>query len=378
VTLEILAVQGIPEVSPGADLAALIAAHAPLLRDGDVLVVTSKIVSKAEGQLRDVDREQAIDDETVRVVATRGETRIVQTRHGFVMAAAGVDASNVTKGEVVVLPVDADVSAHRIRDGVRELLGVNVGVVISDTFGRPWRVGVTDVAVGLAGLLAFDDLRGTVDPYGNELRVTLTCTVDEIAAAADLVKGKLNGVPVAIVRGLTVVLAAEDPATQGISDVVRSADDDMFSLGTRDVLPARTDAVSFAPGAVDAARVGRAIATSTLAGRPHEGAPVQFAVTSELPDVDLPANTAVVIVPYLVEPPVPHDLLAAGAAIENVLVALAIEQLGSRWSWPPEPVAGALLSHVGHDVDLPAGAIGLGLIAVGRVLPSGSALAAES
>ena len=214
-TLEILAVQGIPEVLPGDDLAALIAAHAPDLRDGDVIVVTSKIVSKAEGQQLDVEREAAIDAETVRVVARRADTRIVQTRHGFVMAAAGVDASNVTKGSVVVLPVDSDASARRIREGVRERLGVNVGVVVSDTFGRPWRVGVTDVAIGVAGITPLDDLRGTVDPYGNELQVTLTCTVDEIAAAADLVKGKLNGVPAAIVRGLAVVHeVGENPTGQ--------------------------------------------------------------------------------------------------------------------------------------------------------------------
>jgi coenzyme F420-0:L-glutamate ligase/coenzyme F420-1:gamma-L-glutamate ligase len=360
--LEILAVEGIPEVRPGDDLARLIAAQAASVRDGDVLVVTSKVVSKAEGRLRHVERERAIDDETVRVVATRGETRIVQTRHGFVMAAAGVDASNVTKGDVVLLPVDADLSARRIRDGIRELLGVNVGVVISDTFGRPWRVGVTDVAVGFAGLLAFTDLRGAVDPYGNELRVTLTCTVDEIAAAADLVKGKLNGVPVAIVRGLSVVRDAKDPATQGISEVVRSADDDLFSLGTRDVLRSRTDAVSFAPGGVDATRVARAIATAALAAQPHEGTRVQFVVPPDVPDVELPANTAVVILPYLVGPPAPHDFLAAGAAIENVLVSLAIEQLGSRWLLLPDPQAAAVRARAGlEDDDVVLGVIAVGL-----------------
>jgi coenzyme F420-0:L-glutamate ligase / coenzyme F420-1:gamma-L-glutamate ligase len=360
-SLEILAVHGIPEVAAGDDLAGLIAEHAPPLLDGDVLVVTSKIVSKAEGQVRTVDREKAIADETVRVVATRGDTRIVQTRHGFVMAAAGVDASNVPKGEVVVLPVDADASARRIRAGVRALLGVNVGVVISDTFGRPWRVGVTDVAVGLAGLLPFDDLRGSVDAYGNDLRVTLTCIADEIAAAADLVKGKLNGDPVAVVRGLSVVRDEIQPATQGISDVVRPADEDLFSLGTRDVLPARTDATSFGSGDVDPARVARAVATSTLAARPHDGEAVQFTVSTELPDVELPPNTALVIVPYLVGQPAPHDLLAAGAAIENVLVALAIEQLGSRWQWLPDTQAPAVVSRLG----LMPGAVAFGLIAVG-------------
>jgi len=362
-TLEILAVQGIPEVVTGDSLADLIVTHAPELLDGDVLVVTSKVVSKAEGQIADADREQAIDAETVRVVATRGDTRIVATRHGFVMAAAGVDASNVTKGEVVVLPVDSDASARRIREGVHALTGVNVGVVISDTFGRPWRVGVTDAAVGFAGLQAFEDLRGSVDPYGNELRVTLTCTVDELAAAADLVKGKLNGVPVAIVRGLAVVLPAESLDTQGISQVVRPIDEDMFSLGTRDVLRARVDAVEFTGEAVDAERVTRALQTASLAAHPSGWHGLRFSVLqapdfASLPafaDADVLGGAATVIVPHLDAEATPRDLLAAGAAIENVLVALAIEQLGSRWIWPPS---------AGDPSSLPD--YPLGLIAVGK------------
>jgi coenzyme F420-0:L-glutamate ligase/coenzyme F420-1:gamma-L-glutamate ligase len=360
-TLEILAVQGIPEVAVGDSLAHLIVTHAPALRDGDVLVVTSKVVSKAEGQIVDVDREQAIEDETVRVVASRGDTRIVATRHGFVMAAAGVDASNVTKGEVVVLPVDSDASARRIREGVRSLAGVNVGVVISDTFGRPWRVGVTDAAVGFAGLEAFEDLRGTVDPYGNELRVTLTCTVDELAAAADLVKGKLNGVPVAIVRGLPVVLPAETAAAEGISQVVRSIDEDMFSLGTRDVLRARVDATEFSGEVVDAERVTRALQAASLAAHPLGWPGLRFTVLqandfASLPaftDADVLATAAAVIVPQLGVEATPRDLLAAGAAIENVLVALAVEQLGSRWIWPSAERSGL--------PDYP-----LGIIAVGQ------------
>ena len=362
-TLEILAVQGIPEVVDGDDLAALIVTHAPGLLDGDVLVVTSKVVSKAEGQIVDIDRELAIDAETVRVVARRGETRIGGPRHGFGMAAAGVDASNVTKGEVVVLPVDADASARRIRHGVRSLTGVNVGVVISDTFGRPWRVGVTDAAVGFAGLQAFEDLRGSVDPYGNELRVTLTCTVDELASAADLVKGKVNGVPVAIVRGLSIVLPAESPDTQGISQVVRPIDDDLFSLGTRDVLRARVDAVGFTGEPVDADRVTRALQTESLAARPPGWHGLRFTVLpardfASLPafaDAEVLATAATVIVPHLGVEATAGDLLAAGAAIENVLVALAIEQLGSCWIWPPSPSGPPGLP------EYP-----LGLIAVGR------------
>jgi coenzyme F420-0:L-glutamate ligase/coenzyme F420-1:gamma-L-glutamate ligase len=348
-TLEILAVQGIPEVLPGDDLAVLIATHAPELRDGDVIVVTSKIVSKAEGQLLDVEREAAIDAETVRVVARRADTRIVQTRHGFVMAAAGVDASNVTKGSVVVLPVDSDASARRIRTGLRERLGVNVGVVVSDTFGRPWRVGVTDVAIGVAGISPLDDLRGTVDPYGNELQVTLTCTVDEIAAAADLVKGKLNSVPVAIVRGLAVVHeVGESPTDKGISQVVRHADDDMFSLGTRDVLRARVDAEDFTGDAVDVERVRRAIETAAIAAHPPDWQQLRFEIV-ESPEAralvtaavgdEIVRAAAVLVVPYLLEEPTPTDLLATGAAIENVLVSLAVEQLAARWVWPAQAEA---------------------------------------
>jgi coenzyme F420-0:L-glutamate ligase/coenzyme F420-1:gamma-L-glutamate ligase len=366
--LEILAIQGIPEVEAGDDLAALIVTHAPTLVDGDVLVVTSKIVSKSEGQRFDIDREAAIDTETVRVVARRGDTRIVQTRHGFVMAAAGVDASNVTKGEVLLLPVDPDASARRIRDGVRSLTGINVGVVISDTFGRPWRVGVTDVAVGFAGLEAFDDLRGTVDPYGNELQVTLTCTVDEIAAAADLVKGKLNGLPVAIVRGLAVVHDAETAASQGISALVRPVEDDMFSLGTRDVLRARVDTVQFAAEPVDPARITRALQAASLAARPAGWDALRFAVLLDVSPslratlpAEVPATATAVIVPYLTAPPATHDLLAAGAAIENVLVALAVEQVGSYWIW----LATDLPSELAATLEINNGYL-LGLIAIGR------------
>jgi coenzyme F420-0:L-glutamate ligase / coenzyme F420-1:gamma-L-glutamate ligase len=367
VTLEILAVQGIPEVLAGDDLASLIVTHAPALLDGDVLVVTSKIVSKAERQRLNIDRESAIAAETVRVVARRGDTSIVQTRHGFVMAAAGVDESNVTKGEVLVLPVDPDASARRIRDGVRSLTGVNVGVVISDTFGRPWRIGVTDAAVGFAGVLAFEDLRGTVDPYGNELHVTLTCTVDEIAAAADLVKGKLNGVPVAIVRGLSVVLDAEAPATQGISEIVRRIEDDLFSLGTRDVLRARVDTLEFSDEPADPERIHRALRAASHAARPTGWDGVRFAVLAarDVPpslqtDVELPATATTVIVPYFTAPPTANDLLAAGAAIENVLVALAIEQVGSRWLWLAVAARPELAAVVGADECWPVGLVAVG------------------
>lgn len=182
---EVRALAGIPEVRPGDDLAALIAAASPGLLDGDVLLVTSKIVSKAEGRIvMASSREEAIDAETVRVVARRGALRIVEDRRGLVMAAAGVDASNTEPGTVLLLPEDPDASAARIRAGVRELLSVDVGVIVTDTFGRPWRTGLTDVAIGAAGVRVLDDLRGGTDAHGNPLSATVVATADELAAAA--------------------------------------------------------------------------------------------------------------------------------------------------------------------------------------------------
>ncbi|MBI0317165.1 coenzyme F420-0:L-glutamate ligase, partial [Streptomyces javensis] len=212
---QVWALPGMPEVRPGDDLAKLIADAAtsdglPGLAHGDVLLVTSKIVSKAEGRaVEAADREAAIDAETVRVVARRGRTRIVETHHGLVMAAAGVDASNTPSGTILLLPEDPDASARAIRAGLREVLGVEVGVIVTDTFGRPWRNGVTDVAIGAAGVRVLDDLRGGVDAYGNALSATIVATADELAAAGDLVKGKAEGLPVAVLRGLPQVVAFE-------------------------------------------------------------------------------------------------------------------------------------------------------------------------
>src|SRR5262249_4511629 len=161
-----------------------------------------KVVSKAEGNVVPGDREAAIDAESVRLVARRGDTRIVETRHGFVIAAAGVDASNVPAGHVALLPVDADRSAARIRAGLRRLRGVPVAVVVPDTCGRPWRTGLVDVAIGAAGISVVDDHRGRIDAHGHTLEMTVTAIADEIASAGELVKRKLDGVPVAVVRGL--------------------------------------------------------------------------------------------------------------------------------------------------------------------------------
>jgi len=226
--IEILAVAGLPEICPGDDLAALIAGAADLA-DGDVVVVTQKVVSKAEDRLVDIDPEVGhrplVERESVRILRRRGDLMIAETEHGFVCANAGVDLSNVEAGKAALLPVDSDRSARRIRDALAHRFSVDVAVVVSDTFGRPWRRGVTDVAIGCAGLRPVVDLRGTTDALGRELQVTEVAVVDEIAAAAELVMGKAAGVPVAVVRGI-------DPGWFGdgsvVNDVVRSPDEDLF------------------------------------------------------------------------------------------------------------------------------------------------------
>lgn len=239
------AVAGIPEVAPGDDLTGLIgdalAASAPddRPRAGDIVVVTSKIVSKAEGRfVRADDREQAIMDETVRVVATRvtGDhvTRIVENRLGIVGAAAGVDASNTPEGTVLLLPLDPDASAAALCAALRERFGVDLGVIVSDTLGRAWRLGQTDVAIGAAGVLVTDDLRGSTDAHGRPLGVTQPVVADEIAALTDLVKGKANGLPVAVVRGLGRYVTGLD--APGARTLVRTGPTDMFRLGTDEAL----------------------------------------------------------------------------------------------------------------------------------------------
>lgn len=241
--MRVWAIEGIPEIVAGDDLAAIIgdllegddALSDCALHDGDILVVTSKIVSKAEGrQVAAADREQAISDETVRVVASRehpaGVTRIVENRLGLVMAAAGIDASNTPDGTVLLLPIDPDASARLLASAFRDRFQVRVGVVISDTLGRPWRLGQTDAAVGAAGIRVADDLRGSTDAVGRPLEVTVTAVADELAAAADLVKGKAAGLPVAIVRGMADLVGGLD--LPGARTLVRPADQDMFRLGS--------------------------------------------------------------------------------------------------------------------------------------------------
>ncbi|MES2172245.1 MAG: coenzyme F420-0:L-glutamate ligase [Actinomycetota bacterium] len=248
--LTVFALEGIGEIVPGDDLAYIIGeAAAGLLRHGDILAITSKIVSKAEGRvIETADREQAITDETVRVVATRafpgGVTRIVENRLGIVAAAAGVDASNTPEGTVLLLPVDPDASAARLRSALEQRFGLQLGVIITDTLGRAWREGQTDVAIGASGVQPLEDLRGSLDTQGRRLDVTAPAVGDEIASAADLVKRKSSGLPVAVVRGLERLIDATAP---GARVLVRNGENDMFRLGTDEAYAEGYEAGKAAP-----------------------------------------------------------------------------------------------------------------------------------
>ncbi|WP_200263349.1 coenzyme F420-0:L-glutamate ligase [Streptomyces sp. HSG2] len=373
------AVPGLPEILPGDDLAKMIATAEPTLVDGDVLVVTSKVVSKAEGRsVPATDREAAIDAETVRVVARRGRLRVVENRQGLVMAAAGVDASNTPTGTVLLLPEDPDASARRLRDGVRAALGVTVGVIVTDTSGRPWRAGLTDMAIGAAGVRVLDDLRGASDGHGNPLGATVVATADELAAAGDLVKGKLAGLPVAVVRGLDHLVDAEDGT--GARALVRDARDDMFRLGTseavREALTLRRTVRRFSDEPVDGEAVRRAVASAVTAPAPHHTTPWRFvllespasrtrlvdamreawivdlrrdgkseeSITRRVRRGDVLRDAPYLVVPCLVTDGAHHYgdarrdaaeremfVVAAGAGVQNLLVALAGERLGSAW-----------------------------------------------
>jgi coenzyme F420-0:L-glutamate ligase/coenzyme F420-1:gamma-L-glutamate ligase len=386
--LEILPVEGLPEFRPGDDLTGAIADAASWLRSGDVVVVTSKIVSKIEGMLirvpedpeeREAARRKLVRDETVRVIASIGRTEITENKIGVVQAASGVDASNVAGNEVAVLPTDPDGSAVALRRGLRERLGVEVAVVVTDTMGRAWRVGQTDAAIGSSGLSVLHSYAGAIDSQGNELAVTEVAIADELAAAADLVKGKLGGTPVAVIRGLRL-----DDDGSAARDLIRPTDEDLFRLGTneaiaqgrREAVLARRSVREFSTEPVDPELIRTAIGAALTAPAPHHTRPVRFGwlrsapqrrklldamrdawradllgdgftdeqISARLRRGDILFQAPEVVIPFLV-PDGAHTYpderrnacentmftVAAGAAVQGLLVALAAEDLGSCW-----------------------------------------------
>ncbi|GGK46390.1 coenzyme F420-0:L-glutamate ligase [Nocardia camponoti] len=416
--LRILPIQGLPEFRPGDDIAKAIAAQAPWLVDGDVLVVTSKIVSKAEGRIvaaptdpeeRDAARRELVTAEAVRVLARKGRTLITENRLGIVQAASGVDGSNVAEGELVLLPVDPDASAKALRAAIAERLGVDVAVVITDTMGRAWRNGQIDAAIGSAGLRVLHDYAGEVDGQGNELQVTQVAIADELAAAADLVKGKLGGLPVAVVRGLQT---DDDGSTA--KALLRGGIDDLFWLGTAEALeqgrkeavPLRRSVRAFRDEPVDPERIRAAVASALTAPAPHHTRPVRFVwvrkpklraqLLAQMADAwradlradglsderieariargDILVNAPEVIIPFCV-PDGAHDYpdarrqaaeqtmftVAVGAAVQGLLVSLAVDGIGSCWIgstiFAPE-VAREVLGL--DDEWMPLGAIAIG------------------
>ncbi|HVQ88726.1 MAG TPA: coenzyme F420-0:L-glutamate ligase [Actinomycetes bacterium] len=373
--LQVLPVEGLPEIAKGADLAELIASHGPDLVDGDIVVVTSKVVSKAEGRIVvGGTRSEHVRMETTRVVAERDDLSIVETRHGLVMAAAGVDTSNTSPGSYVLLPIAPDDSAHRLRTDLKQKLKVELGVIITDTVGRPWRVGQTDIAIGASGVSVSVDLAGTTDTHGTQLHVTQPAVADEIAGAANLVLGKASGCPVAVVRGLRhLVLSDHGP---GAGTLVRPPEEDLFRLGTGDVLRSRRTIRRFLKQPVPDSVLERAVADAITAPAPHHTNPWRFVVVREpstrvqlldamaqqwrvdprrdgleAAEIDrrvrrghLLREAPCLVVPCLVmqgSHTYPDErrttaersmfLVAMGAGVQNFLVSLAAQGLGSAW-----------------------------------------------
>ena len=416
--VEILPVAGLPEFRPGDDLAAALAEAAPWLRDGDIVVVTSKVMSKCEGRVvaapsdpdeRDALRRKLIDTEAVRVLARKGRTLITENRNGIVQAAAGVDGSNVGATELALLPLDPDGSAAALRTALRDRLDVDVAVVVTDTMGRAWRNGQTDAAIGSSGLPVLYGYAGAVDRHGNELVVTEVAVADEIAAAADLVKGKLTAVPIAVVRGLEL---DDDGSTA--ARLLRGGEDDLFWLGTaesielgrREAQLLRRSVRQFAAEPVDAGLIVEAVAEALTAPAPHHTRPVRFvwladrarrsalldamkdAWRADLTADALPADAVErrigrgqilydapeVVIPFLV-PDGAHSYpdaarteaehtmftVAAGAAVQGLLVALAVRGVGSCWIG--STIFAAEL--VRETLDLPPDWEPLGAVAIG-------------
>ncbi|VEG52394.1 F420-0--gamma-glutamyl ligase [Mycolicibacterium aurum] len=423
--VEILPVPGLPEFRPGDDLAAAIADAAPWLRDHDVLVVTSKVLSKTEGRMvaapsdpdeRDALRRKLIDGEAVRVLARKGRTLITENALGLVQAAAGVDGSNVDSHELALLPVDPDGSAAALVAALRERLGVTVGVVVTDTMGRAWRTGQTDVAIGAAGLSVLHAYAGEHDQHGNELIVTEIAVADEIAAAADLVKGKLTAVPVAVVRGLQV----HDDGSSA-RNLVRAGEEDLFWLGTEEALALgrsqaqllRRSVRSFSDDPVAGELIEAAVGEALTAPAPHHTRPVRFVwvqdsalrvgLLDKMKDrwrADLSADgrdpdsverrvgrgqilydAPELIIPFMVpdgahtypdeqRTAAEHTMftVAAGAAVQGLLVALAVRGVGSCW------IGSTIFAPdlVRAELDLPPDWEPLGAIAIGYAAePSG-------
>jgi coenzyme F420-0:L-glutamate ligase/coenzyme F420-1:gamma-L-glutamate ligase len=416
--IEILPVTGLPEFRPGDDLAAAIAAAAAWLRDGDVVVVTSKVVSKSEGRVvpspadpdeRDALRRRLIEAEAVRVLARKGRTLITENRHGLVQAAAGVDGSNIGTTELALLPEDPDASAAALRTALHSRLGVDVGVVITDTMGRAWRNGQIDAAIGSAGSPVLHSYAGTRDSHGNELLVTEVAVADEIAAAADLVKGKLTAVPVAVVRGMTLRDDGSNAATLlrgGVDDLFWLGSAEAIDLGRRQAQLLRRSVRRFAQQPVEPEIVEQAVAEALTAPAPHHTRPARFvwlsdpALRRRLLDTmkenwradltgDGVAPGAVerrvskgqilyeapeVVIPFMVPDGAHHYpdaqrtaaehtmfTVAVGAAVQALLVALAVRGVGSCWIgstiFAPDVVRDVL--------DLPAEWEPLGAVAIG-------------
>jgi len=413
-TLELIPVRGLPEVRAGDDLAGLIAQELGPegLRDGDVVAVTQKAVSKAEGRVvPDADGKDAwVEREARRVVARRGDLVIAETRHGFVCANAGVDASNVPEGFLSLLPEDPDSSADRIRAGLRDRTGREVAVVVTDTFGRPWRHGLVNVAIGCAGLPALVDLRGTKDAVGRVLEATVVALADEVAAAAGLVMGKAEGVPAAVVRGLR----PEAPPGSA-RDLVRPPHEDLFRSSPLAAVSARRTVRRFGPGMVPRGVLAEAVAAALTAPVPHgsrhrirpwtwvvlESAPPKRALLGTMADAwarDLRGDgtadqtvrrrlarsdallgaAPVLALPFLSlanadDYPDPRRrvaerdmfVLATGAAIQNLLLALHAQGYASAW------VSASLFCRpeAATAVGLPPDWLAMGVVAVGPPPP---------